>query len=232
MFSDVFTAVTARELSVYRPEKTAYLSCHLSACGAGLTNLPLTLPENSLILVDDSMPPNGHDKDFIAGQLQDLVQKFSPQAVLLDFQNPPTGESRALCAAIAKALPCPVGITLPYAKELGCPVFLAPPPVNTALNTYLSPWLQRGVFLEIAPQAQKFTVTDTGCVSVPIPFHAVGSLPFTQETLHCHYDVTVMPKKAVFTLKRTGEDLDCLAKQAYRLGVLGVVGLYQELYRL
>jgi hypothetical protein len=44
-----------------------------------------------------------------------------------------------------------------------------------------------------------------------------------------HYDVAVAPQKAGFTLHRAGEDLAALTNRAYKLGVLGVIGFYQEL---
>ncbi len=230
MFSDVFLAQTSGEMGEFLPKKAAYMACHFSPYGKGLSNMPLTLPPDSILLLDDSMPPNGHDPSVVAEQLTELVSRFSVKAVLLDFQGEKTDETQKMAASLLRQLPCPVAVTERYAKVLSCPVFLSPPPANVPLQRSLRPWLQQGVFLEIAPSAMCITVTETGSTAVSVP--PVRGLPLHDSRLCCHYNVEVTPDKAVFTLSRTKEDLAALAEEAYRLGVLGAVGLYQELCRL
>ena len=102
---------------------------------------------------------------------------------------------------------------------------LPPPPVNTSLKEYLKPWNK--VLLELYSEELEITVTKEGS-----RFSTVSSaapLPLADKRLHCHYGVTVFPGKVVFTLSRSREDLSALAREAEELGVLGVVGLYQEL---
>ena len=73
-----FLAMTATEM--YRntslPEKTAWMACHFSPYGLGLSNLPKELPPGSLLIVDDITPPHGHDPVFIAEQLIGCVDQF------------------------------------------------------------------------------------------------------------------------------------------------------------
>lgn len=226
MFSKVFLAVTAKEMETVLPQRTAYMACHFSPGGPGLSNLPHTLPEGSIVLVDDSMPVQGHDPDIVARQLRELSAAFSAQAILLDFQRPPTEESLAMVSAILENTICQVATTPAYIRD-SCPVFLPPPPPNKALAEHLKPWAKNGVFLELCPEGLEITVTQKGC-----QFSAVypnSPLPLQDKRLHCHYDVTVFPEKAVFTLSRNREDLAALAREAEELGVLGAVGLYQEL---
>ena len=227
MFSQVFLAVTHREMKTFCPERTAYMACHFSAGGMGLSNLPQWLPAGSILLLDDSMPVQGHNAETVAQQLKGLVDNFALQAVLLDFQKPWAEETAVMVSAILQAIPCPVAVPPGYAKVQNCPVFLPPPPVNKALGTYLQPWLKRGVFLEIARETVQFTVTKDGCAVCPIPLEE--TLPMTDDRAHCHYRVENSPGKMVFTLTRTREDLAALSREAYDLGVLGTVGLYQEL---
>lgn len=230
MFSQVFLAVTPREMEAFRPARTAYMACHFSAGGAGLSNMPQALSQDSILLLDDSMPVQGHDPEVVTRQLNELVRKFSVRAVLLDFQREKTNETSAMAAAILQSCPCTVAVTAAYAKAGDCSVFLPPPPVNRPLTEHLRPWLKKGVFLEIAPECLQITVTEKGCSAVSAP--SVRNLPLASSRLHCHYNVEVFPEKAVFTLSRTREDLVTLARQAYEVGVLGAVGLYQELNRL
>lgn len=226
MFSRVFLAVTGKEPEPIRPKRTAYMACHFSPGGSGLSNTPRSLPDGSILLLDDSMPVQGHDPETSVQQLNELVSKFSVRAVLLDFQRPPTSESNEMASAILQNCGCTVAVTPAYAKK-GFPVFLPPPPPNKPLAEYLKPWEKNRVFLELAIEGLEITVTKKGSRFSPVC--PTSALPLADVRLHCHYGVTVFPGKAVFTLCRTREDLAELAQEAEVLGVLGTVGLYQEL---
>lgn len=230
MFSHIFLAQTGGEMARFPVANTAYMACHFSPYGVGLSNLPEALPKGSILLLDDSMPPNGHNPTVVEKEMTELIDRFGIVAVLLDFQGQLQQEAMDMVGHLTGALPCPVAVTEGYAKELGCSVFLSPTPVNMALKDYIVPWQQQGIFLEIAPEAVQFTVTEDGSTS--LPFACTGELPLADERLHCHYNVEVFPQKAVFTLQRTKEDLAALAEEASRIGVLGTVGLYQELSQL
>ena len=227
MFSKVFLAQTGWETSNPPPQRFAYMALHFSPYGKGLSNLPKILPNRSIILLDDSLEPVEHDPDMVMGQLTELMERFSPISVLLDFQRPVTVELKIMAEGILKALPCPVGATEEYAKELGCPVFLPPPPANNALRDYIEPWKKQGIFLEIAPEDLQITVTETGSSVTRI--FPVSGLPLEDKRLHCHYNVEVFSDRAVFTICRYKEDLAQLVQEAEDLGVLGCVGLYGEL---
>ena len=226
MFSKVFLAITAKEMETVLPQRTAYMACHFSPGGAGLSNLPSALPKGSIVLLDDSMPVQGHDPDIVTKQLTELAAAFSVRAILLDFQRPPTEESQMMVSAILENRICQVATTAAYARA-ACPVFLPPPPPNKSLGEYLKPWKKNGVFLELCPEGMEITVTKGG--SRFVSAFPTSTLPLVHDRLHCHYDVTVSPEKAVFTLFRNREDLAALAREAESLGVLGTVGLYQEL---
>ena len=224
--------MTAREMEGILPNQVAYMACHFSPYSKGLSNIPPQLPKNSFLLVDDSMPVQGHDPELVASQLKELVEMFSVGAVLLDFQRERSNPTAEMAASILQTLPCPVAITEHYAIALNCPVFLSPTPVNMALEDHLKDWRKQGVYLEIAPEARRFTVTEEGCTDTPLPIRTAPVLPLKDERLHCRYGVEVLEDRAIFTLCRTGEDLAALVNEAYSLGVQGVVGLFQELSRL
>ncbi len=232
MFSNVYLAVTMREMEEFLPKKTAFLSCHFSSSGKGLSNVPHSLPKDSLLLVDDSMPVCEHDPGVVVKQLKDLVARFSVKAVLLDFQGEKTAQAENMAQAIINGLPCPVAVTERYARGLGCPVFLSATPADIAVEKHLEKWLKQGVFLEIAPCETRIEVTETGRKKTPLSFKNPENLPLYNEKLCCHYDVEVFPNRAIFTLGRTKEDLAALAEKALALGALGLVGLYQELSSL
>lgn len=230
MFSHIFLAQTDREMAESLPKHLAYMALHFSPYSAGLSNAPKELPAGSILLLDDSMPPNGHDPQAVVNQLRQLVVQFSSHGVLLDFQRQETEEAERMVICILEALSCPVAVTKQYAKNLHCPVFLPPLPVNKSLKGYLQPWLKQGVYLEIAPEASEITVTEQGSTTVQIPL--APNLPLQDEQLHCHYNVEVFPDKAVFTICRNNTDLQSLVQEAEAMGVLGCVGLYKELHNI
>lgn len=227
MFSKVFLAQTEREMAEFLPKKLAYMALHFSSYSKGLSNAPTALPQGSILLLDDSMEPESHDPEVVTEQLIGLVKQFAPAAVLLDFQRPPTKELKSMAERMVKALPCTVGATESYARDLACPVFLSPLPANKGLEDYLTPWLKQGVYLEIALDCQEITVTEKGSNTRQI--YPVQNLPLVDKRLHCHYHVEVSPGKAVFTICRYKEDLSALVQEAESLGVLGCIGLYSEL---
>ena len=123
-----FLAMTAAEMrscSVF-PEKIAWMACHFSPYGTGLSNLPKDLPSGSILMVDDVTPPHGHDPNFIAQQLSHYVEKFQCSWVLMDFQRWNCMETEAIAKYLTEALPCPAALSACYAKDLDYPVFLPP----------------------------------------------------------------------------------------------------------
>lgn len=232
MFSKVFLAQTKQEMEQFPQRNTAYMACHFSAYGAGLSNLPQALPHGSILLLDDSMPVQEHDPKLVAEQLTESAQKFQISAILLDFQGEKNTQSERMADTILQDLSCPVAVTSAYAAGRNCPVFLSPCPVNIPLKKHLAPWAKNGVFLEIGTECAEITVTHEKSMYTPIPFGTKKELPLSDPQSHCHYQVEVSSEEAVFTLQRTLEDLTILTEEAYKLGVHGVIGLYQELITL
>lgn len=229
MESTLFLAVTGPEMEIFHPQKLAYMACHFSPYHPGLSNLPASLPPGSILLVDDSMSIEGHDPQAVTQQLEDIVRCFSPYAILLDFQNPPTTAGIEMANTILHSISCLVAVTKPYAASLNCPVFLAPPPVNMPLGKYLEPWKTREIFLEVTSDCLQFTITAEGCKVISFPTDTTPNTSQQDLRLHCHYHVDVFPDRAVFTLRRTREDLLDMAQEALELGVLGTIGFYREL---
>ncbi len=228
MFSQVFLAMTPGELPRNPRRRVAYMACHFSSWGKGLSNLPTDLPPGSILLLDDSMPLQDHDPKLITGQLQTLTEQFQPSAVLLDFQRPPTEAALNFLDTCIGQLPCPVAIPTTYAAPFSCPVFLSPPPFDRFLQAYLSPWLERGIYLELALDGITVAVDSSGSRMLPLPPCFTGALPLQDKALHCHYDVETSQGQATFTLCRTQSDVAELLNEADSLGIRGAVGLYRE----
>ena len=228
----MYLAMTAAEISACGalPPQLAFMACHFSPYGTGLSNFPEALPKNSMLILNDRTPVLGHDPQLIAAQLTELAEQWQISSVLLDFQRPEQPRTAAIAGAVLDALTCPVGITEYYAKDLYCPVFLSPPPLHQPLEVYLAPWAGRELWLEAALDSEVITVTEAGshCAAGYPP--SSQYFPFTDERLHCRYHTQVSEEQIRFTLQRTPEDLAGLLQQAQELGIARAIGLYQELH--
>lgn len=225
-----FLAMTAAEMAKVSdfPPKIAWMACHFSPYGLGLSNLPQRLPPHALLLLDDITPIREHDPQRIAEQLLKCLESLNCHGVLLDFQRPDVPETAVLVNHLTQTLPCPVIVSESYASELSCPVFLPPVPPSVALEEYISPWEGRSIWMEIGLTGELLTLTEQGCETVPLPFPNEASEGFPEKALHCHYRIETNEKSARFTLWRTEKDLAALLEEAEGLGISGAVGLYQE----
>lgn len=212
-----------------KPPKIAWMACHFSPYGTGLSNLPTTLPEGSMLIVNDRIPVCGHDPGRIVQQLNAAVSDFSCCAVLLDFQRSDCAENRQVAQAVLDGVSCPVGVSHLYAKNMDCPVFLPPPELDVPLDQHLAPWDGREIWLEAALDIAQLTVTEKGCTSLPLPYSPPDGDFFKDDALCCSYRCDIRPDAAVFTLWRTPEDLENLLTKANTAGIHRTVGLYQQL---
>lgn len=231
MVLPLYLAVTGAEISAFSCNRfpMAYMACHFSPYTLGLTNIPDTLPENSMLILTDRMPCQGHSADLVAQQLRDIVEQHRCESLLLDFQRPRSPESEAMVDRIVQSLPCPVAVTESFAPGLSCPVFLSPAPLHMPLAAYLSPWQGREIWLEAALEQEVAILTQQGCECIP-QFPPDGLTDgFYDETLCCQYRTMITPDRITFTLFDTHESLGKKLELAQSLGVARAVGLWQEL---
>ncbi len=220
----LYTAMTAAEFEKHGSvcSKIAWMACHFSPYGTGLSNLPSSLPENSLLILNDRTPICGHDPDLIAKQLSDTVNSLHCSGILLDFQRP-GGE--AVAAAVAQ-LPCNVAVTPPYAQNLDCAVFLPPPPLNMLLSDHIAPWKGRPIWQEAALERCCFRISAEGSKEIPpSPFPC----PHVDQKLHCHYGIDIQPQHIDFYLSRDLQQLSAFLAEGTELEILQFIGLYQQL---
>lgn len=225
-----YLAYTAGELQGSTPEgKLAYMACHFSLYTTGLSNLPEVLLPGSMLILNDQIPISGHDPHRIADQLQETIERFSCDSLLLDFQRPRNEETAQLCRLLAAQMNCPLGISHHYAGCIDCAVFLPPPPLDMLLSEHMKPWQSRKIWLECALEAAEFTITPDGCRASPLPYVFSQEETFIKESLHCRYRCEVEPNKIRFHLYRTTDQLDALLQEAASHGIEKSIGLYQQL---
>ena len=130
----LYLALTAPELSATEelPKHLAYMACHFSPYGSGLSNFPQNLPEGSMLILNDSTPTGGHDPQLIGKQLAEGSQQLGCSHILLDLQRPVDELTYRIADAIVSAVSCPVAVSEGYAPQLNCPVFLSAPPLVRA----------------------------------------------------------------------------------------------------
>lgn len=209
------------------PQYTAWMACHFSPYARGLSNIPESLPENALLMVNDRTEPHYHDPSLVVQQLYDAVQRLKPRGIVLDFQRPYNDEAHQIATEIQNALPCPVAVTPAYANGHTGTVLVPPVPPDQTICSFLKPWEGRNIWLEIENQGICLTVTKAGCSA-----EALTELPkepvFSDAELFCHYGIQVRNDQASFSLYRTKDDLEKLLEKAETLGVTLAIGLYQE----
>ena len=208
----------------------AWMACHFSPYGTGLSNLPRQLPKGSLLILNDRTSWWCHDPRLIADQLSHCMEALECRALLLDFQRPDVPEEAELAAMLSDVLPFPVGVSESYAADLSCSVFLPPLPLGLSLSDYLAPWTGREIWLDLALSREEITVTEEGCTVFPLPYSDDSACFLRDASLHCHYHVAVEEHMARFTLCRTREDLTSLLTEAADLGVTTALGLWQEMH--
>ena len=223
-----YLAMTADEFSSAQPipEKIAWMACHFSPYSTSLSNLPQNLPPKSLLILNDSTPPEHQDCQNVVKIIDNILKEQNCCGLLLDFQREECPQNKELAQALTQ-LNFPVCVTESYARDLNCPVLLPPLPLTIPLQEYLAPWQNREIWLEIALNCEEITVTSDGSISKP----ESGSQECHMESreLHCHYQVRKTEDSIIFTLRRTRNDLDELLEEAEALGVTAAIGLYQEL---
>lgn len=226
-----YLAMTAAEFHAVQrlPDHVAWMACHFSCYGTGLSNLPQSLPPDSMVILNDRTPVQGHDPELILQQLTALSQQLHPACFLLDFQRPGYQETTDIVRVLTQGLQNPVAVSEQYARDLGCPVFLSPPPLLTELQEYLSPWAGREIWLDAAPDAQTLTVDTDGSRFTPSDIQDLNAPVFTWDELHCKYHIEVKDDCAIFHLLRGKEELQNLLDAAEALGITHAVGLYQQL---
>ena len=231
MAAERYLAMTASEFAAFGPSpgKTAWMACHFSPYGTGLSNLPAALPEGAMLVLNDRIPYCGHDWGRITAQLTQAVEIWKCAALLLDFQQPGRSELFSLAAHLSSSLPCPVAVSDVYAENPACAVFLSPCPHHTPLREYITPWQGRELWLDLAVDAETIILTKDGASILPLPLGEIPVGGHRDERLHCHYSIENTQDSARFTLWRTREDLENLAQEAEELGITTLVGLYQEL---
>ena len=232
MICQWYLAMTSAEMHHLEalPGAVAWMACHFSPYGTGLSNLPSALPAGSMVILNDSTPIFGHDSEQIAGQLLEIVREQQVSAVLLDLQRPDCPEAPEIIERITQALPCPVAVTEIYGANTNCGVFLSPP-LNQALEEAIKPWQKREIWLDIPLGSQAITGTCKGGSGSGHCAPEDGNYPHEDRALHCRYWIDASQDRVRFTLCRSADQLPALLDEAGKLGIPRAVGLYQEFNR-
>ena len=225
-----YLAVTGAEffhMSQY-PEHLGWMACHFSDSSSGLSNLPMILPPQSMLILNDQFPPNGHDQETITKQLTALVEKLDVSSVLLDFETA-SSESADLAKHLCLTLPCPVAVTELYGHCTSGPVLLEMPPPHRSLQSRITPWSGRELWLELVPETQLAKITEDGCRFLPAAYNAMPDDALSSPQTQSRYKVFTYPDHAEILVGRQWPQLLDMLAQAYQLGFTRSVGLYQQL---
>ena len=226
----IYLAMTAAELRQNEPKShtIAWMACHFSPYGTGLSNCPKQLPPGAMLILNDRTPVCGHDPSLIAEQMKELVEHLGCSRVLLDLQRPGEYGVNPIIESVLAVLPCPVGVSECYATNFGCPVFLPPVPLLLPPEDHFARWQGREIWLELALSAGNYRITEQGCHLFPFS-PGDQRIIHKEESLYCQYSIAIEEGAVTFSIERSREGLQALQAEAEGLGVKCFVGLYQEL---
>mgnify|MGYP003298468302 CR=1 FL=1 len=93
-----YLAMTEGEFSSTQvlPEHIAWMACHFSPYHTSLSNLPAKLPPNSLLILNDSTPPDHQDPNNVAETINFVLKDQDFAGLLLDFQRPRQKEAEEI----------------------------------------------------------------------------------------------------------------------------------------
>ena len=208
------------------PKHLAYMACHFSPYGTGLVNIPDRLPPGSILIVNDRVPVLAHDPEQITKQLFDAAHRLRLYGVLMDFQIPCNPQTEQIVANVANALPCPVGVSEPYASTLSCPLFCAPP-IYRPLAEYCQNKKGRPLWLEAFQETALLTVNASGCTVSQEK--VISGETYFDDMLQCSYQYRIEKDRALFQLSRQLADMPGYLRQAEAAGIDVAIGLYQQL---
>ena len=229
MAIQIYIAMSAAELAGAGPLPwpAAWMACHFSPHSRGLSNCPERLPPGSLLILDDSIPMDGHDPELIARQLRELIRRFGCGGLVLDLQRPGCREAEALAAYLCGSLGCPVTVSAAYAGTVSAPVLVPPVPLHRSPAAHLEPWLGREIWLELETAGAQLRLTSQGAVLRD--WICDEETLYRHRRLHCGYRIRVVKGEAVFRLRRSREDNLELLEECHALGVTGAIGRPDEL---
>ncbi len=222
-----YLAMTEAEIrsATSLPRHIAYMACHFSPYGIGLTNIPQRLPPGSLLIVNDRVPVLHHDPQLILRQLTSAVQKLNAFGVLLDFEICNVPLTTQIVKTLLDGLPCPVAVSDVYGKELSCPIFSAPA-LHQRFCDFAPIKKGRSLWLDAYQETALYQVTSNGCTTGKSA--RLSGKSFLDEELQCRYTFSVERDSAVFTLSRQAEEMPGYLQAAGQAGVSVAVGLYQQ----
>ena len=227
----LFLAMTAAEFrgADVLPEHPAWMACHFSAYGVGLSNVPEVLPRGAMLMLNDRTPICGHDPVLVAEALCEAAQVLDCDSILLDFQRSGCEELTKVVRAVLDQAECPVGVSAFYAGGFDCPVLVPPIGPHVLPEEGLALWKGREIWLETSLEGTQIKVTEQGSQYTSLPDYCPKHNAHEEPELHCHYEITVAEEQIVFQLGRTDKDRISLLNSIKPLGVTRALGLWQEM---
>lgn len=223
------TAAEIRNCSAL-PSHLAWMSVHFSMSGDGITNIPSSLPDGSLIILDDQTPWGGHSAEKVCTQMVSLLTQFHAYGLLLDFERPLTPQTLLLTKALSvccKELNLPMAAPKAYAEDLDIDVFMPPLSCLSPADTLYLPG--KKIWLDASPTASLLHITEHYTESRgDFPSSKDPSKVFSDPTLGCKYYSEPARDGVLVHLYHTPETISRILQELSPEKVPLAIGLWKE----
>lgn len=223
-----FPAITQEEIQTLStlPPHYAWMSCHFDPIGNGISNLPKSLPPDSILILNDQIPYNEHNTEIMIQQLEECIQNWQLHGVLLDLERPVSEELKEIISIMVSSLPCPIacGKNLEIEKLLSV---VEMPPLLENPREYFQ--RKKGAWLELRKQKETYSIDKNGCrLQSGEELYGEISEGLKDTALCVNYRFTVNSENAGLGIWRDRHDRKKIIKYAIESGIDTIIGLYQE----
>lgn len=182
-----------------------------------------------MLIINDMLPPSGHDPVYITEQLSELKESSGFSCLLLDFQREGCTETAKIAKHISLTMDCPVGISEAYAHCCDGPAFLNCAQPHCSLSEKLKLWNGRELWLEAVLEAETTRIYRDHCQISFVPYSSGEDSDSECDVLRCRYRILHKEDHVELLQYRDIPQLEKLLYEAKDLGVTKAIGLFQQL---
>ena len=226
---DIKCYIAMTEAEIYSapklPQHTAWMACHFSPYGTGLTNLPRRLPENAMVILNDRIPPSGHDMVEIA----DTLNSINCNCYLLDFQIPKKKETEILVQYLSSQLRKPAAVSEYYSHCTNGPILAGLSP-HRKVSDIIHDHSDREIWLELTTDIQMLSVYSDHTESISMNTGKQWKKYIAWDGICSRYHIELFDDHVDYYFSRTIPQIKQHLSQIDQTKITKAIALYQQFH--